>query len=51
MSKDERTHKLTIPEVQFFTCNNKQEWWYQGEQIPVNNLKEFQSYIRNKAFW
>jgi hypothetical protein len=30
---------------------NKQEWWYQGEQIPVNNLKEFQSYIRNKAFW
>jgi hypothetical protein len=30
---------------------NKQEWWYYGEEIPVSNLKEFQSYIRNKAFW
>jgi hypothetical protein len=27
------------------------EWHYKGKYIPVDNLKEFQSFIRNKAFW
>jgi hypothetical protein len=31
--------------------HNVQQWWYQGKYIPVSNLKEFQSYIRNKPFW
>jgi hypothetical protein len=27
------------------------QWYYRGEKIPAINLKEFQSYVRNKAFW
>jgi len=27
------------------------DWYYLGKRIPVSNLKEFQSFIRNKAFW
>jgi hypothetical protein len=27
------------------------EWCYHGKRIPVSNLKDFQSYLRNKAFW
>jgi len=30
---------------------NEPKWWYKGKSIPVNNLQDFQSYIRNKAFW
>jgi hypothetical protein len=27
------------------------EWWYRNKRIDVDNLKDFQRYIRNKAFW
>jgi len=32
-------------------CARYIEWYYRGKLIPVNNLKDFQAYIRNKAFW
>ena len=31
--------------------SRKPEWWYRGKSIPVDNLQDFQVYIRNKAFW
>lgn len=27
------------------------EWWLGGEKLFVKNQKEFDSYMRNKAFW
>jgi hypothetical protein len=35
----------------YIGSDGHEEYWYQGKQIKVNTLKEFQSYIRNKAFW
>jgi hypothetical protein len=31
--------------------DKKPEWWYKGILISVDNLKDFHSFIRNKAFW
>lgn len=29
----------------------KQEWYIYGEHIPVNSQKEFEKYLKLKAFW
>lgn len=31
--------------------NKNYEWFYKGTKIAVDNLKDFQSFINNKAFW
>jgi hypothetical protein len=43
-------HRINGPAIErHYTLPD--EWWYQGEYIRVSNLKDFQSYVRNKAFW
>ena len=43
-------HREDGPAVMYFDKENNY-WYYKGEFIPVSNQKQFQSYIRNKAFW
>lgn len=31
--------------------NWESEFYLEGKKLPVQNHKEFQSYMRNKAFW
>lgn len=31
--------------------NGEMEWWLYGKQVFVTTQKEFECYMRNKAFW
>jgi len=42
-------HREDGPAIEY--ADGRYAWWYKGKQVFVSNLKEFQSYIRNKAFW
>jgi len=46
---DDRLHREDGPAV--IHPGGTIEWWYRGKIIQAFTLKEFQSYIRNKAFW
>jgi len=32
-------------------CNGELEYWIDGEKLSCTTDKEFQSYLKNKAFW
>jgi hypothetical protein len=42
-------HREDGPAVEFTSGINR--WYYQGKQIPVSNQQDFESWLRNKAFW
>jgi len=42
-------HRIDGPAV--ITADGREIWYYHGTELKVKTLKEFQSYINNKAFW
>jgi len=44
-----KRHREDGPAAEWWTGNS--EWYFNNIHIPVKTLKEFQVYIRNKAFW
>jgi hypothetical protein len=46
---DGQIHREDGPAVIY--ADGVEEWWYRDQRIMVSNLKDFQVYIRNKAFW
>jgi hypothetical protein len=46
---DGQLHREDGPAIIY--ADGIEEWWYRDHRIMVSNLKEFQSYVRNKAFW
>ncbi len=32
-------------------CDGTHEWWIYGEKLPVTTQKQFESWLKMKAFW
>jgi hypothetical protein len=45
--KNGEAHRLLGPAV--ITENNDFEWWFKGEEIPVNSQEEFLKWLRDKG--
>lgn len=48
--KDDQKHRVDGPAVENSISGNK-EWWCKGTKISCSSQKEFESYIKNIAFW
>lgn len=46
---DDKLHRLDGPAAEF--ADGDKEWFWHDKYIPVKSQKEFESYLRLKAFW
>jgi len=49
--KNDELHREDGPAIEFYFEGDHDEYFFKGKRIYVSSLREFQSYIRNKAFW
>jgi hypothetical protein len=42
-------HREDGPAVEYF--DGQKYWWYHGEYIAVSSQREFEKFLRLKAFW
>jgi len=44
-----KRHRIDGPAITW--TNGDKDWYYQGTWIKVDNQKDFEKYLRLKAFW
>lgn len=49
---DGTVHRIDGPAVEFGgNWQGVYEWWYNGSFVPVNNQKDFETWLKLKAFF
>lgn len=44
-------HRLNGPAKEYGDKRYADQWWYHGTKIPVDSQKDFEKYLKLKAFW
>ncbi len=46
-----KRHREDGPAISCLNNPHLNQWWYNGYQISVNNIKDFNRIVKLKAFW